>query len=456
VVSQEVQSVLGSSGFGHALYLLVQLATVLILFTGGNTSFNGFPYLASFVANDSFLPRQLTKRGHRLTYSNGIMILAAVAIALIVAFKAQVNGLVGLYAIGVFTGFTMAGAGMVKHHLRERAKRWRVGVGVNTFSGILSLAVVLILMVTKFAEGAWLIILVAPPMYFGLLRLHRQYVQEAEQLEVDAVQSTNSKVLPRHVIVVLIGQLDMSAARAIQYARTLRPDELRAVHFDRDEKATEELIAEWERLGFGRLPLEVVECRDRRIDRATLEYTASVVVDGRTECTVLLPRRAFNSRLGRVLHDRTADFIAEALAAVPHVSATIVPFNLTWNRGRSVARKIAAKARWKPDVISTDIDRALAVRAGGAMPIEKVEWRRRAKVAGRIRSMKVQSAKNGTVLECVITDDTGNLLLVFMGRPKIPGIEPGARLVVEGMVGSWNRQLAILNPQYELVAKEPV
>jgi amino acid transporter len=458
VVSQEVQLVLGTSGFANTLFLLVQLATVLILFTGGNTSFNGFPYLASFVANDSFLPRQLTKRGHRLTYSNGIMILAVVAIALIVAFQARVNALVGLYAIGVFTGFTMAGAGMVKHHLRERQTRWRLGVVVNGFSGALSLAVVVILMITKFTEGAWLILAVAPPMYFGLLRLHRQYVDEAEQLEVDAVASTQAKVLPRHVIVVLAGELDMATVRAIQYARTLRPDELRVVHFDRDTKITEELIAEWERLGFSRLPLEVVECRDRRIDRATLEYTAGVVVDGRTECTVLLPRRGFNSRLGRMLHDRTADFIAEALAAVPHVSATIVPFNLTWDKGkgRRVARRIAAKAKWKPDVISTDIDRALATRSGGAIAINQVEWRRRAKVAGRIRSMKVQPAKNSADLECVITDDTGNLLLVFMGRPKIPGIEPGARLVAEGMVGSWNRQLAILNPQYELVAKEPV
>ncbi len=111
VVSQEVKAVFGTSALGHLGFYMVQLATMLILYTGGNTSFNGFPYLASFVAGDRFLPRQLTRRGHRLAFSNGILVLAGVALALVLVYKAQVNGLVALYAIGVFTGFTMAGLG---------------------------------------------------------------------------------------------------------------------------------------------------------------------------------------------------------------------------------------------------------------------------------------------------------------------------------------------------------
>jgi amino acid transporter len=241
VVSQEVRDVLGSTWVGQVLFYVVQAATVLILFTGGNTSFNGFPYLASFVAGDSFLPRQLTKRGHRLAFSNGIFVLAVVAILLIIAFKAQLNALVGLYAVGVFTGFTFAGFGMVKHNLRLRERRWKLGVVVNAFSGTLSLAVVLILLVTKFTEGAWIVAVVGPPMYFGLIRLHRQYVEEEKQLETGAVAATEAPVLQRHVVVVLIGQLDMASARAVQYARTLRPDELRVVHFNIDTAATEEL-----------------------------------------------------------------------------------------------------------------------------------------------------------------------------------------------------------------------
>ncbi|HEY6782152.1 MAG TPA: amino acid permease [Candidatus Dormibacteraeota bacterium] len=454
VVSQEVRAVLGNTWVGTSLFFLVQAATVMILFTGGNTSFNGFPYLASFVAGDSFLPRQLTRRGHRLAFSNGIFVLAAVAILLIIAFKANLNSLVGLYAIGVFTGFSFAGFGMLKHHLTHRAKRWRFGAVVNGFAGALSVAVVGILLVTKFFEGAWIVAVIGPPLYYGLIRLHRQYVVEEKQLETGAAAAAEAPVLQRHVVLVLIGQLDMAAARAVQYARTLRPDELRAVHFNIDTVATEELKDEWSRLGLAHLPLDIIECRDRRLERAALEYVADLVADGKTECTVLLPRRAFNSRLARVLHDRTADRIADAVGTVAHVAATIVPFNLESAQRRKVRpsshRTDAARRK---AMRTAGVDRALARRATGTVPISDVAWRTRVRVAGRIRSLRVQTAKGTANLECEITDDTGVLLLVFQGRPKIPGIEPGARLIVEGMVGSWQRRLAILNPDYELVSE---
>jgi amino acid transporter len=454
VVSQEVRNVLGSSWFGTFFFYVVQTATVLILFTGGNTSFNGFPYLANFVAGDQFLPRQLTKRGHRLAFSNGIVVLAVVAILLIIAFKAQLNALVGLYAIGVFTGFAFAGFGMLKYHLTHRQKRWRIGAWINGSAGAISLAVVLILLVTKFFEGAWIVAVVGPPLYYGLIRLHRQYVAEEKQLETGAVAATEAPVLQRHVVVVLVGRLDMASARAIQYARTLRPDELRVVHFNIDAAATEELKDEWSRLGLAHLPLDILECRDRRLERAALEYVADVVADGKTECTVLLPRRTFHSRLQRVLHDRTADRIADAVGTVEHVAATIVPFNLeAMPRRRFRPNAVHAEVHRKKPLRATGVDRELARRAKDTVPINEVKFRERVRVAGRIRSLRVQTAKGTTNLECEITDDTGNLLLVFQGRPKIPGIEPGARLIVEGMVGSWSRRLAILNPDYELVSE---
>jgi amino acid transporter len=454
VVSQEVRYVLGSDSIGTALFLVVQIATVLILFTGGNTSFNGFPYLASFVAGDSFLPRQLTKRGHRLAFSNGIFVLTAVAIVLIIAFQAQLNALVGLYAIGVFTGFAFAGFGMVKHHLRHLGTRWRIGVAINGFAGALSVTVVGILLVTKFTEGAWIVAVIGPPMYFALLRLHRQYVAEEGQLETGALEATEAPVLQRHVVVVFVDQLDMAAARAIQYARTLRPDELRVVHFNIDTAATEALKEEWSRLGLARLPLDLVECRDRRLERAALEYVVEITANRQTECTVLLPRRAFDSRLQRLLHDRTADRIAAAVADVPHVSATIVPFKLE-TRPRQKEKPDTHRGEFLPKRSrrGAEVDRALARRATGTVPIRDVKFRERARVAGRIRSLRVQTAKGTSNLECEVTDDTGNLLLVFQGRPKIPGIEPGARLIVEGMVGSWRHRLAILNPDYELISE---
>ncbi|MBV8194512.1 MAG: amino acid permease, partial [Candidatus Dormibacteraeota bacterium] len=458
VVSQEVRAVVGATGFGGVLFFLVQMSTVLILLTGGNTSFNGFPYLASFVAADSFLPRQLTKRGHRLAFSNGIFVLTAVAVVLIIAFGANVTALVGLYAIGVFTGFTLSGMGLTKHHLRERGRRWRTGVLVNAFSATLCVAVVGILLVTKFVEGAWIIVVVGPLMYLALIRLHGEYRQEEGLLERGATRATEAPVLRRHVVVVLIDELDNASARAVQYARSLRLDEIRIVHFDIDESKSRQLQDEWSRLGLERLPLDIVEARDRRVDRAALEYVAGVVADGETECTVLLPRRSFGSRWQWILHDRTADRIAGAVEAVPHVSATIVPFAVTRvrrGRGRILRRPIAAVTR--PSVVRrpaqpTELDRALAQRAAGTIPIKDVTWRRRATVAGRIKSVRVQTAKGTQNLECVLTDDTGDLLLVFQGRPQIPGVIQGARLIAEGMVGQWQGRLAMLNPDYELVS----
>lgn len=259
---------------------------------------------------------------------------------------------------------------------------------------------------------------------------------------------------------MLIDELDNAAARAVQYARSLRPDELRVVHFDIDANKSEHLRKEWSRLGLARLPLDIVEARDRRVDRAALEYTAAIVADAQTECTVLLPRRLFHSRWQWLLHDRTADRIARAVETVPHVSATIVPFSVSYAVPQRV-RRIPLPPVPRPDrpsqprrqPLASEVDRALARRSSGTVPIKDVVWRRRAMVAGRIRSVRVQTARGAANLECVLTDDTGDLLLVFQGRPQIPGINAGARLVAEGMVGAWQRQLAIINPDYELVSE---
>jgi amino acid transporter len=473
VISQEVRYVFGSGGFGRVLFYVVQAATLLVLYTGGNTSFNGFPFLASFVAGDSFLPRQLTRRGHRLAFSNGIILLAAVAIVLLLVTRAQVDALVALYAIGVFTGFFMAGIGMVKHHHVARAGHWRRGIVVNGFSAILTISVVLIFVVAKFTQGAWVIVVVGPLMYVGLLRLHHQYVAEHDELEVGALAATEAPIMRRHVVIVLVDRLDLAAARAIQYARTLTPDDLRAVHIDIDSKAAHLLEEEWGRLGLARLPLDIIECPDRRLSRAAVELVADAVADGDTECTVLLPRRGFASGWQRFLHDRTADRIAAVVSQVPHVSATIVPYNLSrlWSQrkrpkadeppvgavledvaigvGPTVLRGSARPPRARPPSAA---DLALARRAGGTIPIDAARFRERVRVAGRVRSVRVQPRGGTSNLECVLSDDSGRLLLVFQGRPRIPGVEPGARMVVSGMVGAWGRSLAILNPDYELVA----
>jgi amino acid transporter len=471
VISQIAKDVYGAHGLGNLFYVLLQIGTTLILILAANTSFTGFPFLASFAAEDSYLPRQLTKRGHRLVFSTGIIVLTVVSIALLAVTRAKVDKLIPLYAIGVFTGFTMAGAGMAKYHLSHREDHWRRRLAINGTASVLSAIVLVIIAVAKFTEGAWVILVVLPLGVVGLIGLHRQYVDEEHQLEEGAAEAAEAPVLNRHVVVVLVDRLDMATARALQYARTLHPDELRAVHFTLDDRVAADLEAEWGRLGLARLPLDVEECEDRRLTRATLELAAETVADGQTELTILLPRRGFVGGWHRLLHDGSADQIAAAVGQLAHVNATVVPYQLTggwlskrrqWMRrpdgslvegaraGRASARAVSRADR---DGARASFDRAaFGDRGVGTIPINQAEWRHRVRVVGRVKSVRVQPRAGTSNLECVLADETGRLLLVFQGRRRIPGIQPGARLVVEGMVGDWARRQAILNPDYELIA----
>ena len=175
VLAQEASAVFGPSAPGQVMFFLLQAATAAILFTGGNTSFTGFPFLASFVAEDSFLPRWLGRRGHRLAFSNGIILLAALSVALMLIAGATVDALIPFYAIGVFTGFAMAGFGMARYHLRTREPGWRRRLVINMAGGVYTALVVLLFAVVKFTEGAWLIVIIFPVLVFALIRLNREY-----------------------------------------------------------------------------------------------------------------------------------------------------------------------------------------------------------------------------------------------------------------------------------------
>src|SRR5579884_3329489 len=327
VISQVGKQVFGTGPVGGLLYGLLQVGTMLILVLAANTSFADFPRLASFHAGDNFMPRQLTKRGHRLVFSNGILALAAAATVLLLATDAKVDRLIPLYAIGVFTSFTMSQAGMAKHHVTRKEPGWRKGLFVNGTGAVLSLIVDIIILITKFTHGAWVIVVIVPVMVAGLVRLNRQYDAEAHELERGAPKAAEAPILRRHEVLVLVDRLDVAAARALQYARTLMPDGLRAVHFDLDPVSTEDLAEAWTRLGLSRFPLEILECPDRRIGRATAELVVDAL-DGETEVSVLLPRRRYTRFWHGLLHDRTASAIAEALAPLPHCNVTIVPYHL--------------------------------------------------------------------------------------------------------------------------------
>ncbi len=457
VVSQEVRAVFGSTGIGSTIFYLVQLATLLILYTGGNTSFNGFPFLANYVATDRYLPRQLTKRGHRLAFSNGIILLGVVSLTLIIVFDAKVNALIALYAIGVFTGFTLAGAGMVARHLRERAGKWRFGVFVNALSATVTAIVVLIFLIAKFKEGAWIIAVVGPIMYWALLRFNKQYEREVRAFEANA---TSEKMQIRmNRVVVFVDTYDLATERALQYCNTLNAYSIRAVHFDIDPIVTKRLEGRWgaPNTASAGISLEVVECEDRRLDRAALELVADVVRDPDVFCMVILPRKGFVSRLQRLLHDRTADAIAGAVMHVPRTAATIIPYRSGRTR---LAEGDVQEAPLSDEVVRGGVredahleaDVKLAQRSGDAAPIGGLKERNFAEIAGRVKAMTITKERGLNELRCVIADNTGSVTLVFQGRSSVPGIERGTRLLVKGTVTSLRREAVILNPQYEIVA----
>lgn len=326
VIAQAAQAVYGSSTVGHVMFLFTQAATMLILVLAANTSFADFPRLASFHADDAFMPKQLTKRGHRLVFSNGIIALAIAGAIPVVLFQADVTHLIPLYAIGVFTSFTLSQAGMARKHVKDKEPGWRIGLLVNGLGAVTTGVVTIVIGIFKFAGGAWFIMLLVPVLVLLLMRLNRQYESERVELSMELDRIRNVTVRRRHTVLVMIGELDLSTARALLYARSLAPDRLRAVHFAIDEAHATRLVDAWMERGLERIALETVECPDRRINRAALQLAASITSDPDTELTVLIPRREYSRFWHRLLHDRTSESLARSMSGLRHVNVTFVPF----------------------------------------------------------------------------------------------------------------------------------
>ncbi|MGH9111890.1 MAG: APC family permease, partial [Acidimicrobiales bacterium] len=423
VLAKIGEAVYGNGSGGEVLSTVLNIATMLILVLAANTGFADFPRLASLQAGDSFLPRQLTKRGHRLVFSNGIVALAGAAAILVVLTGAEVTRLIPLYAISVFAGFTLSQSGMTKHHLRKRERGWVAGILANGLGAMLSGLIVLIVVVTRF-DDAWVILPIMPLVVVVLLRLNRQYEYERVALEHDVPAAATAPILRRHVVMVFVDRLDLAAARAIQYARTLTPDELRAVHFVVDDDAAARLAAEWRRLGLWRVPLELVACPDRRLTRTSVEHVAHELADGETEVSVLLPDRKFNGLWHRILHDRTADSIQEEVSRLPHANVTTVPFHFdSIDDSQMPLSAITGAGERPPQAAGPRPEGGGAVRAtplpvlplegdgtperndfDGGTAIADVRYRDRVRIGGRVRSVRVAPQHDAPVLELVLDD----------------------------------------------------
>jgi amino acid transporter len=328
VLAQEAGLVFGHSFVGQVLFYLVQAATALILYTGANTSFNGFPFLASYVAGDAFLPRWLLKRGHRLVFSNAIILLTVCSVALLIIRGSNVNNLVPLYAIGVFTAFSMAGFGMARYHQRRKERGWRRRMVINFSAGVLTAIVVAIFAVVKFTEGAWIVVVLFVILVPALIRLNREYSMESEVLAaITGAQPPPPPHYTRRTVFVFVDSFDLATLAALRYARSLRPTSLRAVHFVIDNVRAENLREEWTRANRG-VVLDFIDVPDRRLTRAAAELVGHEVEDPGTHVTVILPRRSYSAWFGRLLHDRTADKIAAVVSRIPRSAATIVPYDV--------------------------------------------------------------------------------------------------------------------------------
>jgi amino acid transporter len=328
MLSEIARAVFGHGVLGNVLYFMVQASSAAILFAGANTGFNGFPALASFVAEDRFLPRPLTKRGHRLVFSNGIIALTGLAVALLLVTRAKVTALVPFFAIGVFTAFAMAGFGMAKHHYINRGHGWRRKVAVNLSAGVMSTIVVGIFVVAKFTEGAWLVVIVFPILVYALIRLNKQYSAEASVLEMSRTERPELAKYARLRVFVFVDTVDLAEVEALRYGKGLHADELLAVHFVVDAEHSATLQERWRHFEHD-TQLRVIDCPDRHLSRSAQEFVLQVKRDHpETKVTVLLPRRTYSAMLGRLLHDRTADKMARAVSRIPGATAIIVPYDV--------------------------------------------------------------------------------------------------------------------------------
>jgi len=463
VISQVADVILGDGVFGSIFFYVVQASTMFILFAGANTTFNAFPIVVNFAAADGYLPRWLTKRGHRLNFSNGILVLTGAALVLVFATGASVTFLVAFYALGVFTAFTISGIGMAKKNLKVRGKRWRLNLIINSLAGGLAFIVVIVFSFVKFAQGAWVVLAISPILIMMLSRLRKRYEIEQSALNVSKVESRATSI-GHHYVTVLVDKIDLATIATIRYARSLRPQAITAIHFVIDDQKAKSLAEEWAKNpAFDDVTLELIDCPDRRLARAAVDYAIRMTEKTDVELTLLLPRRAYSRFLGRVLHDQTAEQIARPISQLPRVVATIVPFDVDRIlTGKSVlteekqdveaspAVEVESKPLRAQSEFLSDKTRASHFEATIA-PIGSITWRRRAHVQGHVTAMKSSASGNSPSVEIEVWDETGGVTLQFLGRREIAGLEVGSILRAEGMVGEQEGTLTILNPSYEIL-----
>ena len=323
VLSQLGQAVYG----GGPIYLVLQFATAAILVLAANTAYADFPRLSSIIAKDGYLPRQFANRGDRLVYSNGIVFLAGAAGLLIIAFRGLTNALIPLYAVGVFTSFTLSQLGMVRYQQRHRKPGWRLGATISGVGATVTFFVLLVVAATKFTSGAWVPLVVLPAIIALFLAIRRHYDKMSLALEL-----TPEEVRPEsfnHTVVVLVGRVHKGVIRAVNYAKSMRPNHLTAVYMASEEEEAEAMQQQWEQFHMD-VPLEIVPSPYRDLVKSVEDYLDEL--DERwvnDTITVLIPEFVVEHWYENILHNQSALALKLALLDRPGTVVTSVPYHLS-------------------------------------------------------------------------------------------------------------------------------
>jgi hypothetical protein len=254
-------------------------------------------------------------------------------------------------------------------------------------------------------------------------------------------------------VLVLVDDFDLATIAALRYARSLHPTALRAVHFIIDQPRADHLMHQWLQAGQG-IPLDLVECPNRRIDRAAAELAATETCQPGTHVTVVLPRRNTPPVLGRLLHDRTADKIAGVVSRLPRTAAMIIPFDVSARVEVLLDRQAHPPPAARSQAAAPEAANGERARPDGppdAVPIAALTRYRRATVAGHVHSIEIRPVERNNVLACTITDTTGKLTALFYGRTHITGLQPGSNIQLRGPIGLTNNGPVMINPAYELL-----
>ena len=478
VIAQVGRAVFGDSS---PLFYVLQLFTALILVLAANTAFNGFPVLASILAKDGYLPRQLRTRGDRLAYSNGILLLSGFAIVLIIAFHASPTRLIQLYIVGVFVSFTCSQTGMIRHWNRllrgvtDSAVRLRMirSRAINTVGAFVTGAVLVIVVISKFAEGAWIAVAAMVVIWLTMRGIQRHYQSVAEEL-TPAAQDGPVTLPSSNVAIVLVSKLHLPTLRALAYARATRPARLEAITVDVDEAETQRLMEEWERAGMA-VPLTVISSPYREITGSVVSYVKRLRLESpRDIVTVFIPEYVLGHWWEQLLHNQSALRLKARLLSLRGVVVASVPYQLqsaTRGQRQKAADPLAGGgrpstgaqdqgSRWQRLTSGRDALHAEDVRAEvtgmvqagqtPAVPIADCAQREMVDVAGTLRAVTRRPRGASLTMEADLFDGTGNITLVWLGRRDIPGIEPGRKLIVHGRLATIRGERTIFNPSYEL------